>query len=53
MAALWHALRTVCARLRAAPAYSGHTCLRCGVCHHVCGLLGRHKPRNDAKALEE
>lgn len=53
MTALWHALRKVCTRLRATSADSGHTCLRCGVCHHVCGLLGRQKSRNDAKVLEE
>ncbi|WP_298033094.1 hypothetical protein [uncultured Desulfovibrio sp.] len=53
MAVLWHALRKVCACLRAVSADSGHTCLRCGVCHRVRGLLERQKSRNDAKALEE
>ena len=29
------------ARLRAALADDGERCRRCGVCHNVCGLMGR------------
>lgn len=53
MTALWQALRQTFARLRAASADNGQTCRRCGACHHVCGLLRRPKPRNDAKVMEE
>lgn len=53
MTALRLALRQTFERLRAAWADNGQICQRCGVCHHVCGLLRRPKPRNDAKVLEE
>ena len=53
MTALGPAWRRTSARLGAAAADNGQTCRRCGVCRHVCGLLLRPKPHNDAKVLEE
>ena len=43
------------ARLRAALADDGDRCHRCGVCHNVCGLMGRepgwlHRSRMQAGA---
>lgn len=63
MAGLWHSLlhylRVLRADTRPSQAHERRSgadatvCLRCGVCHHVCGLMRTKTPRHGASGLED